>query len=909
MKYDWYTKSIEEVFEELKTSRDGLSKEEVSKRLKEYGYNQIKEGERDSYLKIFLRQFKSPLIYVLIFAAFIVMLMNEIVDGIVIWAVLIFNAIMGSIQEGKAQNALYALRKLTRTSSLVIREGEEYIVSSTQIVPGDIIVLNEGERVPADARIIEANNLKVDESMLTGESAPVFKFATAIKKENIPLQEQSNILFKGTNVVLGKALAVVIRTGSKTVIGEIAEKITKIDEDLPLKKNIFYLSRVIIFGAFLLSVVLFCLGILGGKSPKEMFLTVVSLSVSIIPEGLPVVVTLILALGAWRMSKKNSLIKRLQAVEALGQANIIAVDKTGTITKNEMVVTKFYIGGKFFDVEDNGYKSEGKIFYEGKEVEVLNYPEVLLAGRMAILSSSAHLFYISEEKRWRMEGDPTEVAILVFGEKVGFKRGEMENEFKLVGEIPFDYKLKYHAFLWENLVSKKDGAFRNKKILTVAGAPEVIINASQKIWEDDKEHLLTNDKKEVLEKVFSSFSREGMRVIAFAKKEGDFENGIKTEDIHSLTFLGFWGIKDPLRDDVKDAVKSVTSAQVKVVMITGDHKETALAIAKEAGIFKEGDMVLTGDDIEKMSDEELVKKISYVSVFARVTPEHKLRIIEAYRKSGNTVAMTGDGVNDALSLVAADLGVAMGKIGTEVAKEASDIVLLDDNFGNILFAIEEGKNIYKTLKKVIVYLFSTSLGEVFTIGTAVILGMPLPLLPTQIIWLNFVTDGFLTVALGMEPKEKDLIKEKFKKPGKYILEKKDIWRIILMALPMAIGSLALFVTYIKLEEQKALAISLTSLAVFQWFNAWNCRSDKKSILQVEFFSNKFLVAATIIVIFLQTLALYNPFLNKIFYTSPLDLYDWIIVVVVALSIIAVEELRKLVVRKIETNKRASNKLH
>ncbi|KKS96581.1 hypothetical protein A3B05_02085 [Candidatus Giovannonibacteria bacterium RIFCSPLOWO2_01_FULL_43_160] len=883
----WHAKTIPEILDALHSREQGLTKEEATKRLKEYGQNYLPEGKVTSLHIIFLRQFQSPLIYILLAASIIVFAMGETIDGSIILTVLIFNAIVGTIQEGKAQNTLRALKKFVETKATVLREGKELIISDSEVVPGDIIILQEGDKAPADARIIAAANLKIDEAALTGESEPVHKIADTLERDGLPITEQKNMIFKGTHVLAGNGRAIVVATGIETVIGKISKEIAAIDTEIPLKTNIRYLSRLIIITVAGISALLFFLGIVSGKSVKEMFTTIVSLSVSIIPEGLPIVMTLILATGVWRMSKRNALVKKLQAVEALGQARVIAVDKTGTITKNEMVIQKVYLDGKFFEIGGIGYEPKGAIQLNGNVVDSVNHPELLFAGKIAAFCASAHVMFSEEEKVWRVAGDPTEAAMLVLAQKLGFYKDDLERESPLVGEIPFDYKLKYHATIHR---------FDGQKFLAVVGAPEVILNLSQ----------ISKEEKQKLESVFLSMSQEGLRIIALAETR-DAPEILAPEEIKSLTFVGFFGMKDALRPEVAGAMQKAVSAGIRVVMITGDHKVTARAIAKEAGIYQDGDTILTGQDIDAFSDNELSEKLAGTSVFARVTPEHKLRIIKAYKARGEIVAMTGDGVNDAPSLVAADLGVAMGKIGTEVAKEASDIVLLDDNFGSIVSAVEEGRSIYKTIKKVILYLFSTSLGEALTITGALLLGYPLPLLPAQIIWLNFVTDGFLDVALAMEPKEEGLLRGNFERPKKYLVDKLMAQRMFIMAIPMMIGTLFLFQKYFSAgggsafggenDLAKAWTISLTTLAVFQWFNAWNCRHESKSIFQMNPFSNKFLVGATLIIISLQLLVIYNPLMQKILRTIELSFSEWAIIIPIAASIVLVEEIRKFFYRR------------
>ena len=888
----WHTKTITEVLNTIRSREHGLTAKEATERLKEYGPNKLPEGKTDSLFLIFLRQFASPLIYLLFAASLIVLVMGETVDGSIILAVLFFNALVGTVQEGKAQNTLQALKKFVETNATVIREGKELLIPDNEVVPGDIIILQEGEKVPADARIFETSNLKIDEAALTGESTPVQKVADVIKNAEATVSEQKNILFKGTHIVAGNGKAVVIATGTETVIGAISKKISTITSEMPLKTNIRHLSKIIIITVASIDVLLFLLGIISGKPAKEMFTVVVSLSVSIIPEGLPIVMTLVLATGVWRMSKQNALVKKFEAVEALGQASIIAVDKTGTITKNEMVVQKVYVDEKIFEVSGVGYEPKGEIQLQGNAIDSANHPELLLMGKISALCANARVMFVEKENAWRVAGDPTEAALLVLAEKLGFHKDDLERESPLVDEIPFDYKLKYHA-----TVHKIDG----QKLLTVIGAPETILDLSHNVWRGGKSHPLQQEDKQKLESIFSSLSQEGLRVVALAKIK-DVPASIKPSEIKSLTFVGFLGMKDALRIEVASAMQKAVSAGIRVVMITGDHKITAQAIGKEAGIYQAGDIVLTGADINSLSSAELTKKLATTSVFARMTPEHKLKIIQAYKARGEIVAMTGDGVNDAPSLVAADLGVAMGKIGTEVAKEAADIVLLDDNFGSMVSAVEEGRSIYKTIKKVILYLFSTNLGETLTITVALLLNYPLPLLPAQIIWLNFVTDGFLDVSLAMEPKEKGLLLGNFERPKKYLMDKLMKQRIFLTALPMAIGTLFLFKIYLADDMAQAWTISLTTLAVFQWFNAWNCRHESKSIFQMNPFSNLYLIGATIIVVFLQMLAVYNPLMQKFLHTTALGFSEWLIIIPVAASVIVVEEIRKFFYRRNLQNK-------
>ncbi len=892
MQEKWYKKGVHEIFQAFGSKKEGLSGTEASERLKRDGLNKLPDAKIDSVFLIFLRQFQSPLIYILIFASIIIFLMGEFADGLIILFVLLFNAIIGAIQEGKAQNTLLALKKYSQTSTTVTRDGKEIVIPDTEVVVGDIIILQEGAKIPSDARIFESNNLTVDESALTGESVPVNKVSENLTGENLQISDQTNMVFKGTHVVAGNGKAIVVSVGLNTVFGKISEEIASIDTEIPLKIKIRNLTRLIIILVLIVCTSIFFLGIIMGHPPSDMFATVVSLSVAIVPEGLPIVMTLILATGVWRMSKRNALVKKLQAVEALGQAKFLAVDKTGTLTENEIILRKVYINNETFTVTGDGYKPEGSIQMGDKKIDPLNHEGLILAGKMAALGSDYSVSYNDEAKSWIPTGDPIDAALSVFAHKVGFHKDTLEKESPRISEIPFDSKYKFHA---------SSHNIEGKIFTTVIGAPEELLELSNKYIHNGKHFELHPEKRKEIEEILVKMYGEGLRVVAFALQE-DHEKVESEKNLNELVFAGFYGLRDSIRPEVKGAVEKAEAAGIKVIMITGDHKITGQRIAEEVGIFHAGDLVLTGDEIDGYSDQEFMDVLPRVSVFTRVTPDHKLKIIKAFKARGDTVAMTGDGVNDAPSLVAADLGISMGKIGTEVAKEASDIVLLDDNFSSIISAIEEGRSIYKSIKKVIFYLFTTSLGEVFTIAGALLLGLPLPLLAAQIIWLNFVTEGFLVVALSMDPKEEGLLRGNFEKPKKYIIDNLTIFRMITLAVPMTIGTIFLFSQYYQIDMVKAWTISLTTLAVFVWFNAWNARSETKSIFQMNPFSNKFLVLSTIIVVVLQLFAIYNPVMQKYLKTTALGVSDWLLIIPIASSIIIVEEIRKFYFRHKALNK-------
>jgi len=884
----WWALSKEEILKKLNTNLDkGLSYEEVKLRLQKFGENKLPDSKKESLIKIFLDQFKSPLIYILLIASFIVYLLEDLKDSLIIIFVLLFNAFIGSFNEIKAQNAIFSLNKFIENKTTVLREGKEYIIDVSELVPGDVVLIREGEKIPADLRIIESYNLKIDESALTGESMPVHKKDEVLKEDTI-IQERHNMVFMGTTVVGGYGKGIVVETGINTFMGKISQKILNIDTEIPLKKDVKFFSKILLSIILISVFILFILGIFTGKGFREMFFIVVALSVSVIPEGLPVLLTITLARGVWIMAQKNALVKKLQAVESLGQVKIIAVDKTGTITKNELVIKKVFINNNFFDVEGNGYEASGKIKLNNNVISIDNYPELNLAGKIGISCADAVLSFIEDKKIWKVSGDPTEASMLVFAQKLGFNKEKFELENPKINEIPFDYKNKYHAVLRK---------INKKQFLSVVGAPEKVLELSNYLYTNLGIKKLTKNEKEKLYEIFQKMSEQGLRILGFSYKEKN-KISILDSEIKDLIFCGFFGIEDSLKPEVKEAVEKVKRAGVKIVMITGDHKLTALSIAREAGILEENSKVLTGEEIDKLTPDALIQELKDVSVFARVTPEHKLKIIEAYRRRGDNIAMTGDGVNDAPSLVAADLGVAMGKIGTEVAKDASDIILLDDNFGTIVEAMKEGRIMYKNIQKIILFLVGTSFGEFLSISAGVLFGFPNIISPAQILWLNLVTDPFMATPLAFEKEEENILEKKFNR-SKYIIDKLMIQRIVLMGFVMMFGSLYVFSLIYEFDLARAQTLTLLTLAIFQWFNAWNCRFENKSIFK-ELFSNKYLLYALGVVIILQILAIYLPFMNYILNTVPLSFYDWILVIVISFSIILAEELRKYIAKNVRS---------
>lgn len=857
------TLSVEETLTKLHSSKDGLSSTEVTARQARYGPNALRLASPPSLLTLFIRQFRSPLIFLLLLAGGTMAILHSVSDGVLILCILIFNAILGTLQEGKAHRTIQKIRQLSTATAVVVRDGAPHTVDDEQLVPGDVIYLNEGQKVPADARLIEVNGLLVEEATLTGESLPVKKQTHAASSS--ALSEAHAMVFKGTNIVGGSAVAVVTATGATTIIGSIATTIAHIDTDVPLKKKIDTLSKRILFVVLSFSL-LFALASLGrGYTLIETLEFVISVTVSLVPEGLPVILTLVLAISVQRMSKKNALVKKLHAVEALGQATLLAVDKTGTITLNELCVERIWtIANKLYHVTAAGYDPHGQILLGKDTVEVGS--DALLALSAAILKTglSASVLFDEDAHRWIVHGDPTEAALIVAASKLPGKLPKLQ----LLERQPFDYKKKYSSCVFKS----PDGY-----VTAVIGAPEHVValgsfSVSERKRIEHQVHLL---------------SSQGLRVVALATHTSS--QPPRYSDHPHVSLVSIFGMRDTIHPEAKDAIQKAQKAGIKVVMITGDHVETATAIAKEAGIVHSESGVFLGSQLESVSDDALKEKLPHIRVFARVSPAHKLRLISLYRQMGEVVAMTGDGVNDAASLVAADLGVAMGKSGSEVAKEAADIVLMDDNLHTIITAVFEGRGLYKTLKSVVTYLLSTGTGEALTLFAALLLSLPSPLTAVQILWLNFVTDGFLDVALSMEPHGSDAVHHT--RTTTEIIDRTMFTRMVVMGTTMMVGTLTLFEIF-ALDYVKAITISLTTLAAFQWFNAWNCRSQSKSLFRMSPFSNLYLIHATILVIALQVMALHLPFFQRLLHTTPLSLSEWGMCILVASSIVIVEELRK-----------------
>lgn len=851
----------------------GLSLEQVNHRRAVYGLNQLAQVKPPSIAQLFIKQFKDPLIYFLLIAAGIIIAMGNFSDALVTLVVVLFNACIGTYHERNAQRTLEQLKSLITVSALAIRGRKRIIVDSSELVPGDIIVLQEGDQVPADARIIKAQDLRVNESVLTGETSSVEKSQEKLSGDK-SLFEQTNVLFKGTTITSGFAQVVVVSTGSSTEIGKIQKAAQESETETPLQKELGRLSHSIVFLAIGLCAVLLIVGIMTGRPAQELFSLLVALFIGIVPEGLPVVFALTLIAGARRLARRHVLVKRLDAAEALGRVDVIVIDKTGTLTRNEMVVRSVYVDGESYNVSGEGYLPEGEIKKtDGTLVFLDQYPWLKTLADAALLLDTSEKKYSEVTKSYQIKGEPTEAALGVFAQKLNAQA----EGYSKVHEIPFNFALRVHIGFFER---------EGRLVVLISGAPEAVFETCNQVQPEAQEAL-------------NNFLKRGLRTVAFAVYTPQYQpEGIDWLDYYKLCrgrfqLLGLVGIEDTIRPEVRDAIFKTRAAGVDVIMATGDHASTATHIAEQTGILLPGDLSMQGHEIEGRSPEQLsLLDLTRVKVFSRVTPHDKLVIVNLLRKQGKIVAMTGDGINDVPSLVAADVGIAMGLIGTDVAKEAADMVLLDDSFSSIVRGLQEGRHIFATLRRVIWYFFSTNLSEIAVVIYAFITNLPVPLGAAQILWLNVVTDGFLDVALAQEPHEEGLLSRSRRHTANRLFDGRLLSKIFLDAVVMTSGSLFIFRVWYPVNLAVARTMVLVTLAMFQWFNAWNCRSERESILQRGIFTNPWLIVATFVVLVLQVAVVYVPFLQRLFKTVPLTAQQWLSVILLTSSIIIVEECRK-----------------
>jgi len=855
-----------EVLAALGCGEEGLSAEEAKGRLGKFGPNELREERRKGLLEIFLSQFASFMILLLIAAAAIAAALGEWVDAAAIGAILILNAVLGTVQEHRAERALQALKRMAAPTALVVRGGVEEIIPAREIAPGDVIVLEAGSLVPADCRLIESAMMKANEASLTGESNLIHKNADATLPKGTLLTARRNMVFAGTLITNGRGKGVVTATGMRTEFGKIAAAVQAVTaEETPLRKELEKLGKdlsAIVIGA---AIVIFLLGWMRGMPALDMFLSSVSLAVAAIPESLPATITIALAVGVQRMSRRNAIVRRLLAVETLGSANVICVDKTGTITKNEMTAREVFLPGRWIDVSGSGYERKGEFSAEGRRIspeEVGGLPELL---RIAALCNNASLA-LDEKGVMRAIGDPTEAALLVLAEKGGMERDALRHGSKFIQEFPFDSDRKRMTVVYK---------IGGETLALMKGAPEIVLARCTHLLVNGRGRKLSAKDRHAILGANRRMAGKALRVLAFAQRRLRDRRKHEVDEVErGMTFIGLVGLIDAPREEVGPALQLCRQAGIEVVMITGDNELTARAVAEEIGLMREGDIVVNGAQLDAMSDGELRRMVGRIRVYARVSPEHKLRIIDAWRARGGVVAMTGDGVNDAPALKRSDIGVSMGVTGTDVAKEVSDVVLADDNFASIVNAVEEGRGIYNNIRKCIAYLLSGNIAEVLIVFGAIMLGFPLPLVAVQLLWINLVTDGLPAIALSVDPISKEVMGLPPRERGR------SIWKgmrpfLVDAALILSLSAILIFASTLSSSGlAKAQTMVFTLVVIFEKFLSFNSRSLERPIGLKGVFENKWLLVATAISLSLHIAILYEPWLNAVFKVVPLEPADW-----------------------------------
>jgi len=887
--YDWHNIKASEVAKILGVSTEtGLSSAEVEVKTEKYGKNILTKKKRESAFVRFLLQFHQPLIYILLAATVVTFFLDEYVDSAVIFGVVLINAIIGYIQETKALKAIDALEGSLASKSAVIRNGKKQVIDAIDIVPGDVVLLRSGDKFPADIRLFELRDMQVDESALTGESVPVQKHIDPVASDNV-LGDRFCMGFSSTNVTYGQGRGIVVATGDYTEVGKIQKSIAGAqDLETPLTLKIKSFSQLLLWVIIGLSLILILVGLVRGESFGEIFMVAVALAVGAIPEGLPVAVTIMLALGVSKMAKRKAIIRKLVAVETLGSTNVICSDKTGTLTENQMTVQKVFAGGKYFDVTGLGYKPEGTIELDGKPVDLKLHKSLSLCLKAGLLCNDSGL----KEKNgaWMIEGEPTEGALLVSGLKAGFKIEELENSLPRLSSIPFESEYQYMATLHGG----------DQHIIFMKGASEAILERCSEMY-DEKGELIPLDKNKILEKV-EELAAQGLRVLGFAMKIPSMElERVDHEDTGSeMIFLGVQGMIDPPRKEAIEAVALCQKAGIDVKMITGDHAITAASIADQIGLQgqRENGMLkaLNGKELQLLENGEFADAAESVAVFARVSPDQKLRLVKALQGRGKIVAMTGDGVNDGPALKQANIGVAMGITGTDVAKDASDMVLTDDNFSSIEGAVEEGRSVFDNLTKFIVWTLPTNLGEGLVVLAAVVIGYQLPILPVQLLWINMTTAILLGLMLAFEPKEPGIMDRPPRPAEQPILTFDLIMRTLLVGTLIMIAAFGLYIYEVDYLNQSHSYGQTVATSVFIFMEAaylFNCRSTVRPLEEIGFFTNKWIFFGIAAMTFFQLLYIYTPVMNTLFNSSPLQMDTWwrIIAVSVALFVIVTIEKR------------------
>lgn len=885
----WHRQTAEEVLAQLGASNTGLSAKVAARRLDSDGPNELKEGEGISPFRIFLSQFNSLLIWILIAAGIISGVLGEMTDAIAILAIVVLNAVIGFYQEFNAEKSIAALKSMTAPQAKVRRDGQVMVIPASEVVVGDILALEAGDLVAADARLLVAASLMCIESALTGESEAEQKLPAVLHADDVPLGDRQNMVFMGTSVAAGTGQAVAVGTAMHTELGRIADLIQKAgtEKRTPLERKLESFGRVLVWSAAGIVGLLFGLGLLRGTSASELFMTSVSLAIAAVPEGLPAVVTVALALGVVRMSRRRALVRKLPAVETLGSTTVICTDKTGTLTVGEMTVRALYVAGQKFEVTGEGYGPDGTVYFEGRKPDTVQARSLLELATVLLACNNAHL--VQEEGAWKSVGDPTEGALLAAGRKAGGDKATIERDLPKHHEIPFDSDRKLSAMI-RTLPSGGLRAFIN-------GAPGPLLERCSLIYDGTDTRPLTSQDRERILAQTSSMAKAALRVIGSARR--DMENArpasLTSEAVeHDLVFVGLSGMYDPPREEARAAVAACRSAGIRVVMITGDHPYTAIAIAREIGIASAGEIAITGIELEKMSDSELGRQAPEIAVYARVTAEHKLRIIHAWKASGAVVAMTGDGVNDAPAIRGADIGIAMGRAGTEVTKQAADIIITDDNFATIITAIAEGRGIYANIRKTLQYLLAGNAGELLLVTVCVLIGMPAPLLSIHLLWINLVTDGLPALCLATDSNDPDVMKNPPRKQQESIANGPFLRQMTLTAILTAGVAFAVYAYVLQTGTvEKARSYAFTTLVFAELLRAFGARSETRPVWRISLMTNLSLLAVVVVSMGLQVWSQHHAILGRFLKTVPIPLSDCLMLLALGAVPLLVLELVKV----------------
>lgn len=871
---------VQDVLQLLSVSPKGLANAEADKRREQVGENRLNEAEQTSLLTLFFNQFRDFMVLVLLAATLVSGLLGEHADAITIIAIIIVNGILGFFQELRAEKSLASLKQLTAPTATVLRDGKKVSVPALDLVPGDILFLEAGDRVPADVRVLDSASLEAEESALTGESLPVQKLNAPVVDGNATLGDRKNMCYMGTLITRGKGTAVVCETGMHTEMGLIADLIqTAEDTETPLQRRLEQLGKILVYVALGITAVVVATGVFHGNSLYTMFLAGVSLAVAAIPEGLPAIVTVALALGVQRMIKRKAIVRKLPSVETLGCATVICSDKTGTLTQNKMTVQRVFVGGQFYDISGTGYNPDGEFLFGGKAIDPHRRTDLKRLLEVSVLCNNALLTQDTAKKHpdWMIQGDPTEGALMVLGAKAGLRGEEMDAAQPRIDELPFDSTRKMMSVLTRDQ--------KGELFMLTKGAPDVLLDRCGYMLIDGKVTPLTHSLRKGILGANHAMGTEALRCLALAYRPLKSEQQFRSHDPEQdLIFIGMVGMIDPPRPEVFDAIARCKKAGIKTVMITGDHQVTAEAIARQLGILQGGGLTVNGQDLYNMSDRELQERVDDIFVYARVSPEHKLRIVKALQANGHVVAMTGDGVNDAPAIKAADIGIAMGLGGTDVAKDASSLILSDDNFATIVAAIEEGRSIYDNIRKFIRYLLASNVGEIVTMFLAMILALPLPLVPIQILWVNLVTDGLPAIALGVDPAEKGIMNRPPRNVRESIFARGLGFKILSRGILIGIATLAVFWFSLQMEPDnliKAQSMAFVTLVMAQLIHVFDCRSVEGGIFSRNLFENKWLIWSVLSSVLLLLGVMYIPAFQPVFRTVPLGGVDWLIVLFAA----------------------------